>query len=112
MSLVIPVFSEARLVGMLVCTGITPKLHMVAELIESWAFHLTLAVANSRNYTGAITDALTRLKNKQYGLARLAEAVFAAQRYKSGLGLAMCDIDHFKQVNDRYGHLAGDVVLK
>jgi diguanylate cyclase (GGDEF)-like protein len=73
---------------------------------------LTLAAINSRNYTGAITDGLTRLNNKRYGLIRLDEAIYAAKRYQSPLGLSMCDIDYFKQVNDHHGHPAGDTVLR
>lgn len=108
----LPVVADTRLVGLLVCIGIPATIQVGEELIENLGVHLTLAVINSRNYTGAITDGLTRLKNKRYGLIRLEEAVYAAKRYKSGLGLLMCDIDHFKRVNDSYGHPAGDAVLR
>ena len=108
----LPVIAEARLVGLLVCAGIAEKVRVNPDLLHNLGVHLTLAAVNSRNYTGAITDGLTRLKNKRYGLARLEEAIFTAQRNKSGLALAMCDIDHFKQVNDTYGHPAGDTVLR
>jgi len=108
----LPVIAETRLVGLLVCVGISERTRVNEDLLTNLGAHLTLAAVNSRNYTEAITDGLTGLHNKRYGLARLEEAVFAAQRYKSGLALAMCDIDHFKRVNDNYGHPAGDAVLR
>jgi diguanylate cyclase (GGDEF)-like protein len=108
----LPVIAETRLVGLLLCVGISERTRVDEDMLNNLGAHLTLAAVNSRNYTGAITDGLTRLKNKRYGLGRLEEAVFAAQRYKSGLALAMCDIDHFKRVNDKHGHPAGDAVLK
>ena len=108
----LPVVAETRLVGLLIAIGIPPNFQVGQDLLDNLGVHLTLAAINSRNYTGAITDGLTRLKNKRYGLVRLDEAVYAAKRYKSGLGILMCDIDHFKRVNDTYGHPAGDTVLK
>jgi diguanylate cyclase (GGDEF)-like protein len=109
---VLPVIADTRLVGLLVCIGISEKTRLDEDTLNNLGAHLTLAAANSRNYTRAITDGLTRLRNKQYGLFRLEDAVFAARRYGSGLALAMCDIDFFKRVNDTYGHPAGDAVLR
>jgi len=108
----LPVVADARLAGMLICIGIPATMQVEQDLLENLGVHLALAAINSRNYTGAITDGLTRLNNKRYGLIRLEEAVYAAKRYQSGLGLLMCDIDHFKRVNDTYGHLAGDAALR
>jgi diguanylate cyclase (GGDEF)-like protein len=108
----LPVIAATRLAGMLICIGIPAKMQVEEHLLENLGVHLALAAINSRNYTGAITDGLTRLKNRRYGLIRLEEAVYAAQRYKSSLALLMCDIDHFKRVNDTYGHPAGDAVLR
>ena len=112
LSFALPVVSEARLLGMLYCSGIPARILVGNELLQNLGVHLMLAATNSRHYTGAITDGLTRLGNKQYGLIRLEEAVFSAKRYHSDLVLAMCDIDFFKKINDNYGHLAGDAVLK
>jgi diguanylate cyclase (GGDEF)-like protein len=60
----------------------------------------------------SITDALTGLKNRRFFDERLHEEFRRAQRYGDYLSLIMIDLDHFKQVNDRYGHQAGDLVLR
>jgi diguanylate cyclase (GGDEF)-like protein len=59
----------------------------------------------------SITDALTGLKNRRFFDERLHEEFRRAQRYGDYLALIMVDLDHFKQVNDRFGHQAGDAVL-
>jgi two-component system, cell cycle response regulator len=59
----------------------------------------------------ATRDALTGLPNRRDLDARTVAAIAQAQRYDRPLLCAMVDIDHFKQVNDRYGHAAGDEVL-
>lgn len=55
---------------------------------------------------------LTGLLNRRAGLAHLEEEVARSQRYGVALSVAACDLDHFKQVNDRHGHAAGDRVLR
>lgn len=59
----------------------------------------------------AITDALTRLMNRRGITVNLIDAMAQAERYDHPLSIAMADIDHFKAVNDTYGHDAGDKVL-
>ena len=110
-SFALPVIYEGRLLGMLCCSGISVQVLLSEELLQNLGVHLMLAANNSLHYTGAVTDGLTRLANKQYGLVRLEEAVFSAKRYNSALAVVMCDIDHFKRVNDTQGHPAGDAVL-
>lgn len=112
MIFVLPAVADTQLVGLLICIGVPAALPLGEDLLKKLGMHMALVASNSRNYTGAITDGLTRLKNKRYGLIRLEEAVYKAKRHKTGLGLVMCDIDHFKRVNDTYGHPAGDAVLK
>ncbi len=60
----------------------------------------------------AATDALTGLYNKRNFNERLAQEYVRAQRLQTPVCLALIDIDFFKQVNDHYGHLVGDDVLK
>lgn len=60
----------------------------------------------------SVTDALTGLKNRRFFDERLQEEFRRAQRYGDYLSLIMIDLDHFKQVNDRFGHPAGDSVLR
>ena len=59
-----------------------------------------------------ITDPLTGIYNRRYLERRLKEEFSRAQRYRLQLCLALIDIDHFKNVNDSYGHQGGDIVLK
>jgi diguanylate cyclase (GGDEF)-like protein len=60
----------------------------------------------------SVTDALTGLNNRRLFDERLDEEFGRAQRYGDDLSLLMLDLDHFKVVNDRHGHPAGDVVLR
>ena len=60
----------------------------------------------------SLTDHLTGLYNKRYFMMRLQEETARAKRYKQDLALIFCDIDHFKAINDNYGHNQGDTILK
>src|SRR6185295_5184485 len=55
---------------------------------------------------------LTQVFNRRYFLEQLEREVSRAKRYRREMSLILFDIDHFKQINDTYGHLAGDYVLK
>ena len=57
-------------------------------------------------------DSLTGLKNRHYFFERVSEEMERAKRLKEPITLAIADIDHFKSVNDKYGHQAGDQTLK
>ncbi|HVV16530.1 MAG TPA: GGDEF domain-containing protein, partial [Polyangia bacterium] len=63
-------------------------------------------------YRLTTVDGLTQIFNKRYFVDTLEREVARAHRYRRALSLVMFDIDHFKKVNDGYGHLAGDYVLK
>jgi diguanylate cyclase (GGDEF)-like protein len=58
-----------------------------------------------------ITDPLTKVYNRRYLDRRLTDEVARSTRYSLALSVLMLDIDHFKRVNDTYGHQAGDVTL-
>jgi len=60
----------------------------------------------------AIQDGMTGIHNKRYFMEFLEREIAVASRHGHPLSLVMFDVDHFKQVNDQHGHLAGDAVLK
>lgn len=60
----------------------------------------------------ATTDALTQLANRGHGSQRLEQEIARARRYGPPLGVALLDVDHFKAVNDTFGHAIGDEVLR
>lgn len=60
----------------------------------------------------SITDALMGIKNRRYFDQKIAEEVALSLRYKLPLSLILLDIDHFKKINDTYGHRVGDEVLR
>jgi diguanylate cyclase (GGDEF)-like protein len=63
-------------------------------------------------YRLTILDGLTRLHNKRYLHEFLDREIARSRRHHRPLSLAILDIDHFKQLNDTYGHVAGDYVLE
>lgn len=71
-----------------------------------------LSTANAALQALNLTDGLTGIKNRKYFDVHLTKEVKRASRGSLPLSLLMIDIDHFKQVNDDYGHLAGDACLR
>lgn len=63
-------------------------------------------------YRMTIIDGLTGANNKRYFMELLEKEIPRARRHKRPLSLVLFDVDHFKNVNDTFGHLAGDFVLK
>src|SRR5581483_10792678 len=83
----------------------------VAAIRRAQALETTRA-DNRRLEALATTDPLTRVLNRRALLDRLGAEVDRARRYSSALTLLLLDVDHFKQINDNAGHLAGDSVLR
>ncbi len=71
-----------------------------------------LAEANAAITKLMRTDALTGLANRRYFLEQLKIIMSSAQRHQTPLSMIMADLDHFKIINDTYGHAGGDQVLK
>jgi diguanylate cyclase (GGDEF)-like protein len=72
----------------------------------------SLRVANQRNRILSITDALTGTYNRRYLMEQLPRELERCRRYAYPLSVLMCDVDHFKKINDARGHAAGDEVLQ
>lgn len=85
-------------------------------LLEQFRADLGLAVNNALAHDRlerlAAVDPLTDAYNRRFGLARLQEEYSRAVRAEGPLGILMIDLDHFKSVNDVYGHVVGDRVLR
>jgi diguanylate cyclase (GGDEF)-like protein len=83
--------------------------------LEELAERVAPAIENARRFREARRladlDALTGLHNRRYFHETLAREVDRAQRYQRRLSLVLVDVDGFKEINDRIGHLAGDAVL-
>jgi diguanylate cyclase (GGDEF)-like protein len=91
--------------------GDEDKLHL--DLLQrglALSFHN--AILYERIERLAALDALTGLYNRRFGMSRLQEEFSRAVRTRSPVGFLMVDIDHFKKVNDAYGHQVGDRVIK
>lgn len=90
------------------------------QLQESWErdreqlkrFAAELALTNRKLEHYALTDMLTELPNRRSGMETLAEAWSIADRSDLLMAIMLIDIDHFKTINDTYGHSVGDKVLK
>jgi two-component system cell cycle response regulator len=87
----------------------TDFLHRLATIS---AICLENAINREHLIISGLTDALTGLHNRRYLERRLSEEVARARRYDHPLSCLFIDVDHFKKINDRYGHGSGDAVLR
>ncbi len=85
---------------------------LIQHLLPNFSVALNNALSHERLQRVAAIDPLTGLFNRRFGLERLSQDFSRSVRSKEPLGLVMFDIDHFKAVNDTYGHQTGDEVLK
>ncbi|MGX2039281.1 GGDEF domain-containing response regulator [Methylocaldum sp. MU1018] len=84
---------------------------MARERQEIGRYARELAIANRKMEAMAMTDSLTRVPNRRYAFARLTEEWSVWRRTGKPLAIMLLDLDHFKQINDTFGHQAGDQVL-
>jgi diguanylate cyclase (GGDEF)-like protein len=82
------------------------------NMLKLRARSVALADANRALHKLATTDVLTDLMNRRSFMERGNAEVARARRYRSDLSMLLIDADHFKKVNDTYGHAGGDEVLK
>jgi diguanylate cyclase (GGDEF)-like protein len=114
----LPLVSFGTNIGVLLCGSRTLKRFSANDLqaLESVADILATALQNSiyveKVRQLASRDGLTGMLNRRAFEERIVEEITRAERYGSGLAILMIDIDHFKTVNDDFGHLLGDEVLK
>lgn len=82
------------------------------ELLNLLTHHVATVFQNARLFESATYESLTGLLRREAILEALDRELDRARRYDRPLTVGMADLDHFKEVNDRYGHLAGDGLLK
>ncbi len=88
------------------------KIQVGSTTILKFTFHDSLDESFQRQmYESALRDGLTKIFNKRYFQERLESEFSYAQRHRSPLSLLLFDLDHFKNINDTAGHLAGDHTL-
>jgi two-component system cell cycle response regulator len=115
----IPLTRQEQLDGVLVFFSADPR-RFTSDLASDFLQHLGVvsaicienAVNKARLVRSGLTDFLTGFHNRRYLNARLREELARAQRARQPVVCLMVDIDHFKRINDHYGHLAGDAVLR
>jgi diguanylate cyclase (GGDEF)-like protein len=112
-----PILALGEMIGLIhlrwtELSGMSPD----QALLESTAKQIGLAIGNVRLREElsrqALRDPLTGLFNRRQFESLLQRRIASASREPGGFGILMIDVDHFKSVNDRYGHEAGDAVLK
>lgn len=112
---IVPILFKQRNLGVFVLASPVhidePSLSMINMFRQGMGLALNNAIAHESLQRLAALDGLTNIYNRRFGLKRLKEEFKRTQRNDSPLGVLMIDIDHFKKINDTYGHLLGDKAI-
>ncbi len=114
---VFPLYDEHLIVhGAVICrfSRQNPTLYAIQRRVFDYTAGQVITILNQRQFhVEALSDPLTGLANRRHLMKTLKDRIRAARLEPLvKLSVAMADIDHFKQINDAYGHQAGDAVLK
>jgi diguanylate cyclase (GGDEF)-like protein len=111
--LCVPLLARGERVGVVTATSERTNAFDASdlELVRFISMTIALDIENVRLHRVAVTDPLTGAYNREFLLARLPQEIEAAIDRDRPLSLALVDVDHFKAVNDQYGHGIGDAVL-
>lgn len=111
----VPLIVQEEIIGLLAMGGKQTGERFPAEeleLVNLVAHHIATVFQNARLFESATYESLTGLLRREAILEILGQELERAQRYGRPLTVGMADLDHFKTINDRFGHLAGDSMLK
>jgi diguanylate cyclase (GGDEF)-like protein len=111
--LAVPLLVEDRVTGVLAVTSRRPRAYddHGLSILTTVAQQAAVAIESARHYEKATVDSLTGFLTRDYFLRRLADEDRRVRRYGGSFALLMVDLDGFKEINDRNGHLAGDRYL-
>lgn len=107
-----------RTIGAITVQAVAPDAYTADDLsaLETLAVTAAIAIQNAQLFARvnelATIDPLTGVSNRRHFLEQALHEIERASRYQHPVSLLMLDADHFKQINDRYGHMAGDQVLR
>src|SRR2546425_4769058 len=109
-----PLIFSGETIGVLCVESPRPGAYTVDHLsvFTTIAQQAAVALENARNFQMATVDQLTRLYLRDFFYRKLSEEQARARRYGSTFTVLMLDLDSFKEINDRMGHLAGDRYLQ
>ena len=116
---VLPLIRHGKTIGVFCCGSCDQtrfKVHAACDFLQRLGFIMAVCIENALNLErikqSALTDPLTQVRNRRFFDQRLPEELTRRDRSHAAISCLFLDIDHFKSVNDSYGHSVGDDVLR